>query len=725
MTGFIFKSTSVVMKFLEKLFDSNLKISDEHNIPNTPVIFVANHFTRAETFILPYMMDRLLKRRVRSLADKKVFVGALGKYLASMGTIATDDKQRNAKIIGDLLTGNADWLIYPEGIMVKNKHVIKKGYYQISMPNGSMLKVKTGAAVLAIKAELIKREIFALAELNQQQAIKNIREKYFISDKAKISPKNIHIVPVTINYFPIRPGNNSIHTISKKFLKNMSGRISEELEIEGNIITNAEVEVRFGQAINIYEYIKTKRKLIDKLPLVNKDIKNNFLINFYRYRLTNKFMEIIYNNVQLNMDHIFACALYYAHKDIIERSVLKNLIYVNAKDIRKLDYFSLHKSIDQDLTMIFMAEENIYYDSILALAIEQKIITKEHGRYFINQEKYNEIADFHQSRLSNTLKIFVNQLVKFPELTKIFKINGKLNTDGLQKKTFDLILRSDEKEFSDDYQTYFSASESKNREFGKPYFLENKNSEIGIILSHGYKSAPEEVKNLAKYLYDCGFNIYVVRLKGHGTAPLNLKYTKWEDWYQSYFKGYAALKQKCKYIVAAGFSTGGLLALLLAARKQHRVDAVLSINAAIKLNDIRVNLVPTVDFWNELLTKFNTNKGKKEFIIDEPENPEINYSKNYLKAIKELAQLMKECNRNLKNITAPTLIIQGNNDPVVNPKSGKIILAKISSNVKKLIEPDFANHVIIKERNKELFSHIANFIKQNIQDKQVKENAEN
>ncbi len=147
------------MKFLEKLFDSNLKISDEHNIPNTPIIFVANHFTRAETFILPYMMDRLLKRRVRSLADKKVFVGALGKYLASMGTIATDDKQRNAKIIGDLLTGNADWLIYPEGIMVKNKHVIKKGYYQISMPNGSMLKVKTGAAVLAIKAELIKREI--------------------------------------------------------------------------------------------------------------------------------------------------------------------------------------------------------------------------------------------------------------------------------------------------------------------------------------------------------------------------------------------------------------------------------------------------------------------------------------------------------------------------------------------------------------------------------------
>lgn len=720
MTGFIFKSTSVVMKFLERIFDSNLKISGAENLPDTPIIFVANHFTRAETFIVPYMMDRLVNKKVRSLADHNIFIGALGKYLSSMGTIATDNVDRNKIIIGDLLTGKADWLIYPEGIMVKNKLVTKKGYYQVTMPDGSHRKVKTGAAVLAIKAELIKKQLYNLSELSQYQEIEVIRESYFINKDSKISPKNIHIVPITINYFPIRPGQNSIHKISKRFLKNLSKRVSEELEIEGNIITNAEIEVKFGEAINIYNYIKPRRKLTDKLPLVSNDTKNNLLINYYRYRLTNNFMKTIYDNVQLNMDHIFACSLFYAHKNDIDRNMLKDLIYVNARQIKKLNSFALHHSVDENLAMIFMADGNNYYDSTLALAIEQKIITKEHEKYHINHKKFNDDLGFHQARLENTLKMFVNQLVKFPILTKIFKKNGKFTEKLLKEKAFALILRSDQKEYFDDYKKYFSPTESKNREFGKPYFLENKKSAIGIILSHGYKSSPEEVKNLAQYLYESGFNVYVVRLKGHGTAPLNLKYTEWEDWYKSYFKGYAALKQKCKYVVSAGFSTGGLLALLLAAKKRSSIDGVISINAAIKLNDIRVNLVPTVHFWNELLTKFKSSKGKKEFIVDTPENPQINYSKNYLKGIKELSDLMNECNKNLKHIIAPTLIIQADKDPVVNPKSGKIILDKISSARKKLIMPSFDNHVIIKARNEELYLEITNFINENVINQELK-----
>ena len=153
---------------------------------------------------------------------------------------------------------------------------------------------------------------------------------------------------------------------------------------------------------------------------------------------------------------------------------------------------------------------------------------------------------------------------------------------------------------------------------------------------------------------------------------------------------------------------------MIAAQKKHKISAVISINAAIKLNDIRVNLVPTIHYWNEFLTLLHSSKGKKEFIIDKPENPKINYSKNYLKGVKELSDLMDHCNKSLKQIESPTLIIQGANDPVVNPKSGKIIYNKINSKVKKILTPDFNNHVIIKNTNQQLFSEISKFIRDNV-----------
>lgn len=698
------------MKLLEKIFTTNLHVSGIENIPDTPVLFVANHFTRAETFIVPHLLYKTTKRKVRSLADDTIFVGALGKYLKSMGTLSTDDPKRNKIILGDLMTGRRDWLIYPEGIMVKNHHVTHNSNYIIHKEPLKRYRVKTGSATLAIQAELLKKQYLQAADTDKAALIEKFRDEYFIGDDI-ISPQNLHIVPVTIDYHPVRPGENSIYNVTQKFIKALPARIREELEIEGNLVTNSEVIVKFNPAINVYEYLKNKRRLIHKLPFVSEETKNSLVINYFRYRLTNRFMRDIYNNLQLNMDHIFAASCYYIQQRNISEEHLKQLIYLNAREIRKLGNFRLHPQINNKLINIFRTSQFNDYEASLKLALQQDILSKEQNGFKLNHAKFSEYTAFHQVRVENTLQIFVNQLLKFPELTKIFKMNARLSAQELQKNVFATILRSDQKEHADDYQKYFDAKESKTREQGQPFFLENKKSNIGIVLAHGYKAAPEEVRILAEYLHQAGFNVYAVRLKGHGTAPINLKYTKWQDWYDSFFKGFAALRLRCDKVFLAGFSTGGLLALLTAARTKHKIAGVISINSAIKLRDIRVNLVPTVHFWNELLTKFKAEKGKKEFIIDTPENPKINYAKNYLKGVKELSDLMDECNAHLGKVKVPTLIIQATNDPVVSPKSGTIIHNKIAAKRKKLITPDFDNHVIIREHQPELFAEIEKFIK--------------
>jgi len=230
------------------------------------------------------------------------------------------------------------------------------------------------------------------------------------------------------------------------------------------------------------------------------------------------------------------------------------------------------------------------------------------------------------------------------------------------------------------------------------------------LVCHGYKAAPKEIADLAQFINGCGSQVYGVRLKGHGTAPINMKDVSWQEWYDSLQRGYAALKNSCSKIVIIGFSTGGLLGLLSCANKKN-ISAIISINSALKLLDIRTRFVPGINIWNELLEKLHINKRRVEFIDDQPENPQINYSRNYLKAVEQLGRLMEECNANLKKISTPALVIQAKYDPVVNPESGKIIFGKIKSENKSLFEPNLSNHCIVSGNHKEdVFEVIKSFL---------------
>jgi esterase/lipase len=122
-------------------------------------------------------------------------------------------------------------------------------------------------------------------------------------------------------------------------------------------------------------------------------------------------------------------------------------------------------------------------------------------------------------------------------------------------------------------------------------------------------------------------------------------------------------------------------------------------------------MVPGINLWNEMLEKLNIHLGKFEYVDDVPENPQINYSRNYLKGVLELEKLMAICENNLEKININALIIQSNKDPVVNPISGKMIYDKIKSKQKFLSELNLSNHVIIncKEQD-EVFEVIRKFL---------------
>jgi esterase/lipase/1-acyl-sn-glycerol-3-phosphate acyltransferase len=706
------------MKILEKTLGSRFSVSGIEKLPQNPVLFVANHFTRSETFFVPYIIHKNTGRQVRCLADSSLYHGILGKFLNSVGTISTKDSNRDNIIIKDLVTGNYDWMIYPEGSMIKSKEIRHEKNFVNYTPS-RVGPVRTGSAVLALKSEIYRKNIITAYQNKDKEFLKNIKKTFEIEYEDSLSNLNTYIVPLNITYYPIRPGINKIEKLINRLVKKIPKQVLEELEIEGNLLLNSEINIHFGEPINISDQIAKTKKMIDLIPIIKEETKANLLLKYFKHRLTNDFMEKIYSDLQINLDHIFIASLKFISDQIIDINHLKRIIYFSAVMIGKLRKYRLHPSIFEDnLFKIFIDEKHDQFDSIFELARNQKIISVEGDKIYIDKERIEQKFDFHQIRLENTLQVVLNEFLLLEDALAVVSRNSKISDDQLKTKVFYEIYQQDLNQFESDYQIYFDKNFSKDKKVGTPFFFDHKDEEnlssekIGILICHGYKSAPMEVKALGEFLNKSGYKTYGVRLAGHGTAPINLKETNWLDWYNSAQRGYAALKNICDKIFLIGFSTGGLISLLSSANKSDKISGVISINSALKLMDIKAKMVPGINIWNELLEKLHIEKYLLEYVDDKPENPQINYSRNYLKAVEQLQKLMLFCEDRLKEINCPALIIQGKKDPVVNPVSGKIIFEKINSQKKYLSELDFSNHVIINGDNKEeVFKIILNFIK--------------
>lgn len=714
-----FRYTALTLNILEKILGSKFSVSGIENLPNKPILFVANHFTRSETFFVPYLIYKYTARQVRCLADAGLHHGMLGKFLDSVGTIGTDNPNRDKIIVKDLICGEYDWMIYPEGSMQKNKDITRHDELFISNTPYRTGPVRTGSAVLALKSHLYRKDLIEAKQRGNQAFLDEFKKEYNLEYRDYYKDLDTYVVPLCITYYPIRPGENRIEALARKFMEKVPERLVEELEIEGNLLSNAEINLHFGKPINLAEYIASVRGLIYQIPIIKNQTKTDFIIKYFKHRLTTKFMEEIYNDAQINFDHLFCAALRHISDKEVAISHLKRIIYLSAAMIRKSGKYRINNSIkEENICKIFNDEPFEEFDSIFNLAVKLKEIEiTQDEKIIISRSIFNRQSDFHKIRLENTLQVIANEFALLEVADNIVKRNCKIPYQELKNRIFDDLIKKDLDIFDHDYQIYFDKNFSKNREIGRPYYLPcnikaaAKIKKIGILICHGYKSSPKEVEALARFFNGFGFKVYAVRLKGHGTSPVNLKDTTWRDWYDSVQRGYAILRTNCSKVILVGFSTGGLLSLVTAAKKKNGLLGVVSINAALKLKDIRARMVPGINIWNEMLEKLHIDAGKFEYVDDKPENPNINYSRNYLKGVEQLEKLMHKCSDLLGDVSVPTLIIQAKNDPVVNPQSAEIIYEKIKSNKKMIFRPDFDNHVIINgERKEEVFNMIKEFL---------------
>ena len=104
---------------------------------------------------------------------------------------------------------------------------------------------------------------------------------------------------------------------------------------------------------------------------------------------------------------------------------------------------------------------------------------------------------------------------------------------------------------------------------------------IGVLLVHGFLGSPHELQPLAERLAKDGHTVRVILLPGHGQNPEHLKGIGWQRWADHVQTELEVLKRSTQKTVMIGFSMGGLLSLLKAAKNQ--CDALVTMAPALEL----------------------------------------------------------------------------------------------------------------------------------------------
>jgi len=500
MNRFAFGLSSYTMKTFSGFSKAKVNIFGEENIPRGSVIFTANHFTRIETIFLPYHIHNISKKEVWSLAAEELFnIPILKGFLNNLGAVSTKAPNRDDLILKTLLSGNVQWIIFPEGMMVKNKKLINKD--QFSLRNDeSISRPHTGAAIVALRCEFYRERLRRMKQL-QKSEFDRLINVFEIEDIDKVLNQETAIVPVNITYYPASPKENILSKIGQILMKEPSQRMIDELMTEGSMLfSNVEITIRFGKPIEIKKYLNdpylesmltVKRKIKFDHDISSKQIAKEASIE-----IMETYMAAVYSMTSLNYDHVMACILKHFpyRKHGIDMYEFKcKVYYAILWFTQDRDYYVSDNFYDNQIHLLTDDRYNRFTD-FLQIARETRVIDIKENRIFKDQSKFYSKSNFHTVRVENPILVMVNEVEPIGEVEDGLKKIAQKSFGDIKNLVKDKISEKIQVDFSKDYNHYFLEGESKKKRVGRPLFLKHGTNLTGVLLIHGYMAAPKEVK---------------------------------------------------------------------------------------------------------------------------------------------------------------------------------------------------------------------------------------
>ncbi len=237
------------------------------------------------------------------------------------------------------------------------------------------------------------------------------------------------------------------------------------------------------------------------------------------------------------------------------------------------------------------------------------------------------------------------------------------------------------------------------------YKYHNDNNKV-VLLIHGYTSNPTETKALADFLFENGFDVYGVRMHGHGTTPQDLKDTNWRQWHESAESVVKVLKNDYKAVHVFGVSLGAINALHIAA--DYDISSIVVAGAPVYPADMRITFGALLYPITYIL---NMDLGYLDVPIPK-HRQHITHIRNPIRSSMELWDYSKYIQRRMYDVDDPLLILHCANDDVASPQSARFIDALAKSKQKQLIWIG-NEHSFLIDYNEEAFNYILKFYQKN------------
>ncbi len=687
-------ATGRMIAILEAFSKARVHLHGKENIPKGSIIFVVNHFTRIETLLLPYHSYLLTGVPVWSLADASFFDSPLRGFLEMMGAVSTRNPDRDRVIVKTLLTGEANWVIFPEGRMVKDKGAFRR---RLFFPSSGE-RPHSGAATLALRTEFYRQRLIRLAGDAPAEA-NRLKGLFQIGDLGPVLSGKSWIVPVNVTYYPLRARENVLSRLADLLMKGAPLRLREEILTEGSmLLSGVDIDIRFGTPLEPLASLAS--------PAIQADIASTAGIGFddalpslpamkrEAGKLMERYMASIYQMTTVNHDHLFASLLRVFPFKAIAEDDFRRRVFLLASEVLQSSEVNCHQSLKSGQIALLTDDRYHKYRDFAVLALEKGVVSRRRGILIKDRAKFSAPFDMQRARIDNPIGVIANELVPLTGLQREVHLMAWLPSWLVRRRVAAVLEKQALEEFEADYRAFYHDKESKERQVGAPVLLKGRSRRLGVVLVHGFLAAPVEVAELAAHLNAKGFWVYQVRLKGHGTSPEDLAQRNAHDWRDSVDLGYALLSAICDRVVLGGFSFGGGVALDCASRVGN-VAGVFAVCPPQRLLDISSRFAPAVTVWNRLMDSLKYQWAKKEYVETVPERPQINYVRLPVVGVRQLELFMRELEPRLARISAPVLVLQSDGDPVVDPLGSRRLFDMVGSKQKKYLKFPIARHGIL------------------------------
>lgn len=647
------RATGLVLAMLDSVVRSRVRIHGARGLPDGPILFVSNHFTRSETFLLPWVLDRIADRTVSSLAWHGLFRGVFGTFLESVGARSTHEPGIKERIVRELAEGVCDWLIYPEGEMVKNKRIWSHGRLQLQTleQNGP---AHTGAALIALNAIRARRE-------------------------SGLTPP-VSVVPVSVTYHPIRPGPNPLLRLASILAGPLPGRVEEELLVEGKILfERTDIDVVMGRPIDIDAWIPHEG--------------DGHRISPARLgRLTTRFMQSVYSMTVRNLDHLVATSISSMTQDAITQEDLARAMFLASRETAAAEDGLWHPGVGPALLDAMSGVRSPSLEDVMDLAVRENVCANVHGVVVRHRDGFRPHS-YDEMRLHHGISVLANEIASDRVLVRSLEKWVSAAPAILRARSVGMLERFDLEEHVRD-----GGDPSQS-----PRWVVPAEPRGVAVLAHGYLATPEEMHPLAESLARYGWATWLVRLPGHAARAESLDRVHRQDWWRGFQRGLAIARGRYPGfpLVVGGFSTGSFLALRAAAELQRPPTAVVSIAAPFRLVDRRSLFAGVLDDWNRLVHGVGWDAIALDAISNESEFPGANYKRNSVHALRQMMRLADETRSLLPNIRCPLLAVQADHDPVVRAESIDFLFDHVGSTSRTRLDWPETRHGIVRGKGSE------------------------